>query len=216
MKKFFASIVAALLAVPTFAQFTSGGFTISENNMYYGLRIGMTMANFSGDDVDMDAKTGLTLAGTVGVRLSDSAPVFLESGLYYTERGAKKDKEFVNYNNLEIPLLIKYGFQANDQIAVLPFFGPVFSYAMSGKTKQYKIVNGVPTNELEKVGTFDEKKAHTGGFKRANMGLKLGCGVEYSNLYAELGYHFGITNVCKNDDFTAHSNALFLNVGVNF
>lgn len=222
MKKFFVSIVAALLAVPTFAQFTSGGFTISENNMYYGLRIGMAMANFGGDDIDMDTKVGLTLGGVVGVRLSDSAPVFLESGLYYSERGAKKDKLFVNYNNLEIPLLIKYGIQANDQIAVLPFFGPVFSYAMSGKTKQFKgqFVNDawVPATplELEKVGTFDEKRAFTGGFKRANMGLKLGCGVEFSNLYGELGYQFGITNVCKNDDFTARSNALFINVGVNF
>ena len=228
MKKFFLSIVAALLAVPTFAQFTSGGFTISENNTYYGIRIGMAMSNFGGDYVDMNSKTGLTLGGVIGIRLSDSAPVFLESGLYYSGHGAKKDKEFINYNNLEIPLLIKYGFQANDEIAVLPFFGPVFSYAVSGKTKQLvydKVGNGdyavKQPQEYEKVGTFDEKKVRIGngelgGMKRANMGLKLGCGVEYSNLYAELGYQFGITNVCKNDDYTARNNALFINVGVNF
>ena len=217
MKKLFLSLLAALLALPSLAQFTSGGFTISENNVYYGIRVGLTMANFGGDDIDMDAKTGLTLAGVVGLRLSDSAPVFLESGLYYSERGAKKGKEFVNYNNLEVPLLIKYGFQANDEIAILPFFGPVFSYAISGKTKQLKLDElGKLTTEYEKVGTFDEKKAHTGGLKRANMGLKLGCGVEYSNIYAEAGYQFGVTNVCKEDDFTARSNAFFVNVGVNF
>ena len=216
MKKFFLSIVAALLAVPTFAQFTSGGFTLSESNVYYGVRLGASIASLSGDDVDMDAKTGLTLAGVVGLRLSDGVPVFLESGLYYTERGAKKDKQSVGYNNLEIPVLVKYGFQATDEIAVLPFLGPVFSYAFSGKTKQYQANTTTGDIELVKVGTFDEKKAITGGLKRPNMGIKVGCGAEWNNLYLEAGYHFGLTNIAKDDDFTIHSNALFVNFGVNF
>ena len=215
MKKFLVSIVAALLAVPTFAQFTSGGFTLSESNVYYGVRLGLSMANLGGDDVDMDSKAGLTLAGVVGLRLSDGVPVFLESGLYYTERGAKKDKQSVGYTNFELPVLIKYGFQATDEIAVLPFLGPVFSYAFSGKTKQYQQASD-GTIELAKVGTFDEKKAIHGGLKRPNMGIKVGCGAEWNNLYLEAGYQFGLTNIAKNDDFTLHSNALFLNVGVNF
>lgn len=215
MKKFFISIVAALMAVPTFAQFTSGGFTLSENNVYYGLRIGMSMANLSGDDVDMDAKTGLTLAGVIGLRLSEGVPVFLESGLYYTERGAKKEKTSVGYNNLEIPVLVKYGFQATDEIAVLPFLGPVFSYGISGKTKQYETTSSGAI-ELVKRGTFDEKKAITGGLKRPNMGIKVGCGAEWNNLYLEAGYQFGLTNIAKADELSIHSNALFLNFGVNF
>lgn len=211
MKKVFAVIAALVLAVPSFAQYSSGGFDLDKENLYYGVRIGMTGATLSGDAVevkDLGSKVGLTLAGIIGLHISKTAPVFLESGLYYTERGAKKDKFSVSYNNLEIPVLVKYGIKATDEIALLPFIGPVFSYAISGK---YKYSDGGTSVE---VGAFDEKK--WSALKRANMGFKLGCGAEYNKLYLEVGYQFGVTNFIDSDDYTAHNNALFLNVGVNF
>ena len=209
MKKFLVAIVAMALSMPSFAQFSSGGFSLDEENVYYGVRIGLTAANLSGDNIvvkDLNSKVGMTLAGVIGLRLSHTAPVFLESGLYYTERGAKKDKFKMSYNNLEIPLLVKYGLKAGDDIAILPFLGPVFSYAVSGKFK-HPIVGG-ETNTIED-STFDY-------LKRANMGFKLGCGAEYNKMYLELGYQFGVTNICKHDNMSCHSNALFVNFGVNF
>ncbi|MBR3009809.1 MAG: PorT family protein [Prevotella sp.] len=210
MKKVFAVIAALVLAVPSFAQYSSGGFDLDKENLYYGVRIGMNGATLSGDIDGLGTKVGLNIAGIIGLHISKTAPVFLESGLYYTERGGKKDKISVGYNNIEIPLLVKYGFKASDGIAVLPFLGPTFSYAISGKTKQAGV------SGIEKVGTFDEKKAFTGGLKRANMGFKLGCGAEFNNIYLEGGYQFGITDVCKLDEASIHSNAFFLNFGVNF
>lgn len=224
MKKLFLSLVAALLAVPTFAQFGSGSTTLSKDNLYFGVRLGMTIASVGGekgflsDKVtpiknDLGGKAGLTLAGIVGLRLSDSTPVFLESGLYYTQRGGKDGNLEVTYNNLEVPVLIKYGFEATPDIAILPFIGPYFSYAVSGNTKQKEYATFY---SKEKTGTFDEDHAVTGGFKRPNMGIKVGCGAEWNMLYLEVGYQFGLTNICKNDDFSAHSRALFANFGVNF
>jgi hypothetical protein len=224
MKKILVSIVAMLVAAPSFAQFSSGGFELDKESMYYGVRIGLTAANLSGGietydqkeyKTDLGMKTGLTLAGVLGLRLSSSTPVFLESGLYYTERGGKDGKFKVSYTNLEVPLLIKYGLQASNDIAVLPFVGPYFAYAVSGKTK-----NGSDQFEKES-GTFDEKKARTGGLNRFNMGFKLGCGFEYNMLYLEAGYQFGLSNIGKNGpgenlDLDAKSNALFVNFGVNF
>ncbi len=207
MKKIFTAIVALMLAAPSFAQYSSGGFELDKQNLYYGVRLGMTVASLGGD-FDTDSKVGMTLGGVVGLRVSDSTPLFLESGLYYTERGAKD----IGYTNLEIPLLIKYGFKATDEIAVLPFVGPYFARAGWGKTKQPK-ADGTGT---EKVGTFDEKKAVTGGLSRLNMGFKIGCGAEYNKLYLELGYQFGITNIAKNDALSIRSNAFFANFGVNF
>lgn len=208
MKKVLSTIVAILIAAPTFAQYSSGGFSLDEENLYYGVRLGMTSATLTGDVIDLGSRFGLTLAGIVGLRASNTAPVFLESGLYYTERGAKKDKVTLSYNNLEIPFVVKYGLKVSDDIALLPFLGPYFSYAISGKYKS--TLKGA---EFE-WGAFDEKQ--WSGLKRANMGIKLGCGAEYNNLYLELGYQFGITNICKDKDFTARSNALFVNFGVNF
>ena len=207
MKKVLVAIVALFCSVSSFAQYSSGGFSLDEENLYWGVRFGLTGASIGGD-LDFGMKTGMTLAGVVGLRASDSTPVFIESGLYYTERGGKDGKFKVGYNNLEIPLLVKYGIKATDEIAVLPFFGPYFAYAFSGKAKVD--INGVTTS----VGTFDEKK--WAGLKRPNMGFKLGCGAEYNKIYLELGYQFGVNNICKDDDLSAHSNALFVNFGVNF
>ena len=200
MKKLLVSIVAMVFAVPSFAQYSSGGFDLDKESMYYGVRIGFTNANLSGDGVDSKSKIGMTLGGVLGLRLSNTTPLFLESGLYYSERGAKD----IGYTNLEVPLLIKYGIKAGEGMAFLPFFGPYFAQAISGKTKIGD----------EKVGTFDEKKWT--GLKRFNMGFKLGCGFEFNKLYAEAGYQFGVSNISKYDEHSIHSNALFVNVGVNF
>jgi hypothetical protein len=213
MKKLFTAIVAALIAAPSFAQISSGGFDLDKENLYYGVRIGLTAANLSGElldghDIDTDTKVGMSLAGVVGLRLSSTTPVFLESGLYYTERGAKD----IGYTNMEIPLLIKYGIKATDEIAVLPFVGPYFARACWGKTKNPSLDG----EKASKVGTFDEKKAWTGGLSRLNMGFKIGCGAEYNKLYLEVGYQIGVTNIAKHDDYTIHSNAFFANFGVNF
>ena len=194
MKKILVSIVAALMAVPSFAQFSSGGFDLDKESLYYGVRFGGTLASINGD-ISIGTKAGMTLAGVIGLRLSSSTPVFLESGLYYTQRGA----------NLEFPILIKYGIQAGDNIAVLPFFGPYFAY-------------GISTDEKLKS---DFAKAHDIRVNRNNMGFKLGCGVEYNKLYFELGYQFGVTNIIDDEyaagtDQSSRNNALFANFGVNF
>jgi hypothetical protein len=46
--------------------------------------------------------------------------------------------------------------------------------------------------------------------------MKIGCGVEYTKLYLEMGYQFGITNIYDNDDISQHNGAFFINFGVNF
>ena len=216
MKKILVAIMAVLFAAPSFAQLSSGGFSLDNSTMYYGFRIGMNVSNLSGDHTYISGvKSGFNIGGVVGLHLSENSPVMLESGLYYSERGAKDGKERVNYQNLEIPLLVKYGFALNEQISILPYFGPVFARAFWGKTKQ-RDDEGV----LQTVGTFDEKEAKTGGLNRANLGLKLGCGVEYTNVYAEAGYFFGLTDICKsgrhNPDGSLRSNSFYVNIGVNF
>ena len=204
MKKFLMAIVAAMMVAPSFAQFSSGGFELDKESLYYGVRFGGTVASINGD-ISIGSKVGMTLAGVIGLRLSSTTPVFLESGLYYTQRGAKNSDYEITHNNLEIPLVIKYGFKASDEIAVLPFVGPYFAY-------------GVSTDEKLKS---DYAKAHDIRVNRNNMGFKLGCGAEYNKVYVEVGYQFAVTNIIDDDydygkDKSGHNNALFFNVGVNF
>ena len=78
MKKFFTAIVAMMLAVPSFAQFASGGFSLDKSSVYYGARMGLNLASLSGDGTDANSmKAGLNLGGVVGLRVSPTSPVFL-------------------------------------------------------------------------------------------------------------------------------------------
>ena len=54
MKKFLMAIVAVLFAAPSFAQMGSGGFTLSESTVYYGIRMGLNVSTITGDLVDAD------------------------------------------------------------------------------------------------------------------------------------------------------------------
>ena len=89
MKKFLIAIVACMFAAPSFAQFSSGGFSLDEEHLYWGVRLGVNFSSISGDIESDKGRTGFVLGGVVGLRVSDSSPVFLESGLYYSERGGK-------------------------------------------------------------------------------------------------------------------------------
>ncbi len=208
MKKFLVAIMAVLFSAPSFAQYSSGGFSLNESSLYYGIRLGMNMATLTGDSPIDGTRIGLNFGGTVGLRASDTTPIFLESGLYFSGSGASKDKSSISLNYLEIPILIKYGVQLSDDIALLPFVGPAFRYGLfGGKWK---------TSGLGKTDSFGDGK-----FSRADVGIKLGCGAEYNKLYAEMGYQFGITNIAdwqlvNGDDASAHNGAFFFNLGVNF
>lgn len=201
MKKILVAIMAVLFAAPSFAQYSSGGFSLSESTLYYGLRLGMNVSTITGKYVDADSKVGLTLGGVIGARVSDSTPIFIESGLYFSGRGAKD----LTLNYFELPVLIKYGVQVSDDIAVLPFIGPYFSVGVAGK---YKTLG---EGGYKKESSYDL-------MKRPDMGIKLGCGAEYNKLYLELGYQFGVLNIAKENplDEGAHTGNFFVNLGVNF
>ena len=203
MKKILTVIVALVMAVPMSAQYYRGGSSIDKSNLYYGARFGLTMANTSGD-IDLGTKTGMTLAGVIGMQVSSVTPLFIESGLYYTQRGGKgtyNDQKWdANLNYLELPFLIKYGIKTDSDFALLPFVGPYFSYAFGGKTK----IDG------EKQSSFRNHYFH-----HPDMGFKVGCGVEYNMVYLEAGFQIGVADISDTDEST-HGNAFFVNFGVNF
>jgi len=209
MKRLFLAIATLVLSLPTFAQYSSGGFDLDKQNLYYGARMGLNVASLSGHTASYTdlsgTRAGLILGGVIGLRLSSTSPVFLESGVYYTERGGKGKEDGVETNSktncFEIPVLVKYGFQVAPEVALLPFLGPYFSYAIGGKTE------GVQGN---KHSSFND-----GYFKHTDMGLKFGCGAEYNKLYLEAGFALGLADIAESGG-AAHNRAFYLNFGVNF
>lgn len=181
-----------------------------DNNIYYGLRLGFGLTTVNSDDEYLDApssRTGLNIGALVGYQLSSYSPIYLESGLFYTEKGGKNtdkgSKLKYNLDYLKLPVLVKYAIDIDNDINIIPYAGGYLAYGVGGKIKNYR--------DRESVSAFSHDY-----FKRFDGGLTLGCGVSYDVLYAEMSYDFGLANICHDDFGSSRNNAFYLNIGVNF
>lgn len=212
VKKLIILVLAVLFVVPTTAQ----SYSRVNNEHYYreegkiehyfGLRLGLNIASISSDDLDLDADAyaGLNFGAIFGIQLIRQAPMWLEIGATYSEKGglARIDGERVKYRmgNLEMPIVLKYNISLGE-FNVQPFFGGFFSWGIMGKVKDYRY--------RESYSTYDV-------FNRFDGGIRMGCGAEYQMIYLEAGIDLGAANVSKNGYDTAHTRSIFINLGVNF
>lgn len=190
---------------------------------YVGLRLGPSFTHVTSDDAALDGgswKTGLNVGVAVGTAISNHAPLYLESGLYYTEKGGKGsnagNKRFTyNLDYLELPLLLKYKAAVSRDLSVEPFFGAYMAVGVGGKIKDYA--------NREAYSSFSSNPYDSGTFSRWDAGLKFGVGASYrltpdpqgAEVYMELGYDLGLANVCHDTFDKAKNGALVLNFGVN-
>lgn len=183
----------------------------SKGENYFGLRIGPSFSTVSSDDKTLDggnAQTGLNIGAVAGIALSERMPLFLETGIYYTEKGGKKklaDGKKMTYdlNYLEVPITVKYAYAIDDHFSVQPFAGGYLSCGVGGKIKNYR--------DREADDSFSSDR-----FKRFDGGLRVGIGAAYDLFYADLTYDIGLANICHDEFDTSHNGCLTLNFGVNF
>ena len=141
-----------------------------------------------------------------GLQVAPATPLYLETGLSYIEKGGKGglyDSYSYNMNYLEVPLLIKYQYNFDYETSIQPFVGVYGALGVSGKIKDQ--------DQRQIYNSFADD-----AFKRLDGGLRIGCGLQYDYLYAELGYDFGLANVSRDDFDTAHTGCFFANIGINF
>lgn len=204
MKKVLISLFISLLATPIFAQ--SSNF-LTDKTVYYGVRFGLNLSTINGDEVEgSGTHPGISLGAIMGVNVSDDNPVCLETGIFYSQKGSKKNGYEVNLNYIEMPVLIKFGFELSNDLILTPLAGPYFSYGVAGTIK-------TPTTARETV--YGTEKYH-----RWDMGFKLGCGAEYSRFYIEVGAQLGIANIYKNkenaiNEISQRNNNFYVQVGLN-
>lgn len=226
MKKFLPTIILGLLlALPVSAQYHRNygnnryhssqqrynhGYMGSYGNVYYGLRLGLGISTVNSDNSALDggnSSTGLNVGAIIGTQLSPYAPIFLESGLYYTEKGGEGtnngQKFTYDLNYLEIPILAKYKYFINDDFAIQPFAGGYLAFGVGGKIKNY--------TAREVSDSFSDTY-----FKRFDGGLKLGCGLSFQNLYFDMGYDIGLANISHDIFDKSHNGCFYINIGVDF
>ena len=97
---------------------------------YFGFRIGPAFTYVNSDDSRLDGgdwQTGLNVGVVAGIPLTDTAPLYLETGLSYIEKGGKKDlvsgkKMTYDLNYLQIPAVLKYKYDVDDHLSIQSSF----------------------------------------------------------------------------------------------
>lgn len=190
-------------------------------NTFVGLRIGPSFSHVSSDDPMLDGsswRTGLNVGVAVGTKITYRTPLYLETGLYYTEKGGKGNggrlgtKFTYDLNYLEIPLLFKYKAPITHDFSIEPYFGGYFAVGVGGKIKDY--------DNREAYNSFSSNCYDNGTFQRCDGGLKFGVGASYrlsrdAELYMEVGYDCGLSNICHDTFDRSKNGTLQLNFGIN-
>lgn len=230
MKKIFLMMMAAMvMAQPMAAQnyrqskyynqktgHLDYGFGVGKET-YYGLRLGPAFSTVNSDMSALDGSkthTGLNVGAVIGASLSNSVPLYLESGLYYIEKGGKKKvidrnsedygtKIVYNLNYLQVPIMVKYKVDIDDDFSVQPMAGGYLAMGLGGKIKNYA------TRQVRSSFTSDN-------FRRFDGGIRLGCGISYDLFYADLSWDIGLANICHDSFDSSHTSSVQLNFGVNF
>ena len=181
----------------------------ASNPFYVGFRVGPSFSSVISDNHEFDGgstKTGLNVGVAAGFGVSPYMPLFFESGLYYTEKGGKGHNDFkYSLNYLEVPLVLKYIHNFDRSFSIQPFFGGYVAAGVGGKVKNYR--------DRVAYNAFGDDIYQ---FKRFDGGLRLGVGVQYEMLYADLTYDLGLSNVGQDVFDDTKNSALMLNVGINF
>jgi hypothetical protein len=230
MKKFLLSAIAVLLvAAPSSAQYRRYGRPTTHyrseyrngryasydyfNSTYYGFRLGFGVSTVNSDSKILDSnssQTGLNAGFVIGTRLTPSAPLFFESGLYYTEKGGesnyKGSKFTYGLNYLEVPLLLKYKAPVARDVSIEPFFGGFLACGVGGKIKDY--------DQRQAYDSFNSD--YNDNFNRFDGGIKLGCGASFQMFYLEASYDIGLANVGKDNFDDTRTGCFNLTFGVNF
>lgn len=180
-------------------------------DVYYGLRIGAAFATVNSDDRYLDGgsmKTGLDVGAVVGFQVAYRSPVYFETGLSYIEKGGKGHYEGAKFSYsldyLQVPLVMKYMIDVDRMFSIQPYVGGYLALGVAGKIKDF--------GHRQAYSSFDSKE----GFQRFDGGIRIGCGIQYDFVYAELGYDFGLSNISHDYFDTSRTGALFATVGFNF
>lgn len=220
MKKVLFILACALCTLNAIAQrasSTSTSFFSSEKAdapITFGIRAGVNFPKMtaSSDGYDTSTKSNVGFNAGVCVDFPMLESLYLQTGLYYTVKGAKIEDggETMKYNPgyLEIPIMASYRYNFTDAAQLQFNFGPYIAYGISGKQKwEYE-------GESDEMDMFGDDS----GVKRFDAGLGVGAGVTVGKFYVGLNYEFGLMNIADDTDgdYSIKNKNLSISVGFNF
>lgn len=168
---------------------------------YLGIRVGLNIATLHCRGLEYYPTTNslaaLNAGFVYGNRIGRTVPFYLETGVFYTEKGVQAQamktpdiqKQVFKLQYIEIPVIFKYKADVGlDDLTVQPFFGAFMAVGVHGTAKLY--------TDRENMNAFSSNY-----FKRFDAGFRLGVGLAFQNLYLDFGYDIGLCNIAaKNFD----------------
>lgn len=191
MKKIFAFIAAAFMAISASAQSEAGSFTLQPN-------VGVTYSTATGDGgKSVDGAFGLT-AGVEGMYMANEQ-LGLALGLNYTGYNVSKTflKEDVIYSNYYFNIPVTANYYVAPGLALKA--GIAFNILSTAK------VDG--EDEAGKIKFKDY-------YKSTFVSIPVGASYEINDFVFNLRYNFGVSNIQKDAD--GSFNALTFTVGYKF
>lgn len=214
MKKTLLIIFICAAAVSAAAQ---GGKTY-----ILGVRGGFnaTSLSYSGIDksVNRSAKFGWHLGVSDQILLSRIVPLYLETGLYLSNKGGKwresategdvTTTEFHKFGMtyMQVPLRLNWHFEVDDDVSIEPFIGIHYALGLWGRA-------------VTEIGGNREVSRLFNGrdFRRSDVGVSLGLGTSWYDFYAAFGWERGFLNLSKVSGISATNTGNFMiTVGYNF
>jgi Outer membrane protein beta-barrel domain len=215
------------LAILSFV--TLSAMNADAQHSYLGVRVGANLANQSYDSLpsgtSLGIHTGFLAGGQFDYWFDDMWA--LSAQVLYDQKGAHEainesvegfsatGTEDVNFNYLEIPILLKVSFGSGD-IRPYVFAGPSFGIFLSGSGKISSSYQGTTMDTTISVPDSSVKSPDISAVFGAGVSLKLSSG---PMLFFDAAYALGLVNIAKTqpgDNTTVKSRDIRLAVGILF
>ncbi|MEX6625835.1 porin family protein [Tenacibaculum salmonis] len=206
----------------------AAGFTANAQEVSFGAKAGLNIANYSKstDDIDSEARTSFHIGAVAEIKISDKFS--FQPELIYSEQGATIDytetttvlteftkvklKGNIKLNYLNIPLMAKYYVMEGLSLEA----GPQVGFLLSNKSK---IKTTVESSLLGESGTETSDLYLKDNLKSVDFGLNFGAGYKLDNgLNFSARYNLGLSNMNDyEDNGNSRKNGVFqLSVGYFF
>ncbi len=182
------------------------------SDAYSQARIGVSgavnIANIKGQD-DSESKSIIGPRAGLAVYSNLENPLFVQSGLFYSVKGAKASLEGEEakllYSFIELPVNVGFQIPVGESIKVSPYVGGFAGYALSGKLKFGGITFDLFNDDLTEEG-YDPD--------RLDYGANVGVGLHFNNrIILSAQYSHGLANLGDDVD---KANSRTISAGLTF
>lgn len=173
----------------------------------FGIKGGLNFSTFNGSDVEYEMYSDYNAGIAIEISLP-TLPVGIESGVYYSHKGAQADDGSVRLSveYIEIPLLAKYNLGLSDKISPHLVLGPYAGYVINSSAR------GVTFSNVDSLEDFTNE---------FDFGLMGGAGIDLNvavtTINIQARYSYGFTSVFNDGfDADAKNGVISLVAGIMF